>query len=371
MKNTKIKLCCVGDAEDLFIHMYAKKHKVSFEVAKEMLESQGMCERLVLDNVTLNGIFGGGLPLGKIVEFYGKEGIGKSTLAYYLMQQVQRKGGKTALIETENKLSFDYLKIWGLSRESTFIVDINSVEGEYCFEDALEASVDAVNMGCDLVVFDSVNGVPTKREMYGSFLDANIGGRAKALSSGVSRLTNMILKCGNKSTVIFINQARANFHSYMSLGGVQAITTSGGHALRHACSLRLQVSRVSNPSELGKLETRVAIKKTTIGSKVAKVSLRINTYAGEIEEDFETLIDILLCSGAIVKEKLCYTVKGVEGSWVGKPKLQDWLKNNKSLVLDLFKGVKAVSALEKEGDDVLGDFEKEQHTVGRVLPRGG
>lgn len=173
----------------------------------------------------------GGLPKGRIVEIYGQESSGKTTLAIHIMAEAQKKGGLCAIVDAEQAFDKDYATALGVNVDE---LDINQPDNG---EQGLEIADRLINSGAyDVIVIDSVAALVPKREIEGDFGDSNMGLHAKLMSQACRKLTPAIRK--NNVLVIFINQLRQK----MVLMGNPDVTT-GGIGLRFFASMRLNVSR--------------------------------------------------------------------------------------------------------------------------------
>jgi recombination protein RecA len=176
----------------------------------------------------------GGLPRGRIVEIYGPESSGKTTLALSVAAQVQKTGGQVAFIDTEHALDPDYAKRIGVNVEKLVISQPDSGE------DALNIVEKLIRSGLfDLIIVDSVAALVPRAELEGEVGDQFIGLQARMMSQALRKLTGIISK--TRTVLIFINQTRA------MIGGMVPgqETTPGGKALKFYASVRIELKRVS------------------------------------------------------------------------------------------------------------------------------
>jgi recombination protein RecA len=176
----------------------------------------------------------GGLPRGRIIEIYGPESSGKTTLALSVASQVQKTGGRVAFIDTEHALDPDYAKRIGVDVEKLVISQPDSGE------DALNIVEKLIRSGLfDLIIVDSVAALVPRAELEGEVGDQFIGLQARMMSQALRKLTGIISK--TRTVLIFINQTRA------MIGGMVPgqETTPGGKALKFYASVRIELKRVS------------------------------------------------------------------------------------------------------------------------------
>ncbi len=173
----------------------------------------------------------GGLPRGRVIEIYGNESSGKTTLTLHAVANAQKAGGLAAFIDAEHALDPHYAKAIGVDTENLFVAQPASGE------EALEIVDTLVRSGSmDIIVVDSVAALTPKAELEGEMGDSHVGLQARLLSQAMRKLTSSISK--SKTCVIFINQIR------MKIGGYgNPETTTGGNALKFYASVRMEIRR--------------------------------------------------------------------------------------------------------------------------------
>lgn len=178
----------------------------------------------------------GGIPKGRIIEVYGAESSGKTTLSLHIIAECQKKGGIVAFIDAEHALDPVYARALGVDVDELLIS-----QPDYG-EQALEIADTLVRSGAiDLIVIDSVAALVPKTEIEAGMTDQQMGLQARLMSKGLRKLTGNLNKY--KTTLVFINQIREKIGGMPSYGGPQT-TTTGGKALKFYSSVRLEVKRI-------------------------------------------------------------------------------------------------------------------------------
>jgi len=266
----------------------------------------------------------GGLPRGRIIEIYGPESSGKTTLTLHAIAEAQRTGGVCAFIDAEHALDTDYARRLGVELEDLLVSQPD------CGEQALEIADTLVRTGAiDLIVVDSVAALTPRAEIEGEMGDSHMGLQARLMSQALRKLTAQISR--TRTVVVFINQLRQKIG--VVYGNPE--TTTGGNALKFYCSVRLDIRR------------KKAIKRgdETIGSE-CKVKVVKNKLAPPFREaDFEILygtgvnklgelVDTAEKFGLMEKSGTWYTYKN-ERIGQGRENAKKWLQENSAVLTDL------------------------------------
>ncbi len=209
-------------------------------------------------SLVIDHLLGGGFPEGKIVEIYGPESSGKTTLAIHAMAEIQKIGKKAAMIDMEHAFDKFYAKNLGVDTDELILSQ--PMYGEQAL-DIAEKLLDSGELG--LIVIDSVSALIPKRQLEGEFGDANIGIQAKMMSQGLPKIVTKANKGG--CAVIFINQIR------MKVGVVYGSpeTTSGGQALKFYASQRIDIRRKSIITDDDNIAIANEIKVKIVKNKVS------------------------------------------------------------------------------------------------------
>ncbi len=199
----------------------------------------------------------GGIPKGRIIEIYGPESSGKTTVALHMVAEVQKRGGIAGFIDAEHALDPVYAKNIGVDIDELYISQPD------CGEQAMEITETMVRSGAvDIVIVDSVAALVPKAEIDGDMGDSHVGLQARLMSQALRKLTSVINK--SNCTVIFINQLREKIG--VMFGNPE--TTTGGRALKFYASVRMDVRRIETLSQAGeKIGNRVRVK--VVKNKVA------------------------------------------------------------------------------------------------------
>lgn len=254
-------------------------------------------ELLPSGSLSLDLALGGGYPKGRIIEIYGPESSGKTTLALHAIAEIQKEGGQAAFIDAEHALDPSYAKKIGVDTDNLFISQPDNGE------QALEICETLVRSGAvDLIVVDSVAALVPQAEIDGDMGDAQMGLQARLMSQAMRKLTGIISK--SKATVIFINQIRMKIG--VMFGNPE--TTTGGNALKFYASVRLDIRRVGQikaGEDIAGNRTKVKIVKNKIAApfRIAEFDIMYNEGISKIGDILDLAIqkNIIEKAGAFLK----------------------------------------------------------------------
>ena len=292
----------------------------------------------------------GGLPRGRIIEIYGPESSGKTTLALHVAAEAQKIGGVCAFVDAEHALDPVYAKKLGVNVEDLLISQPDAGE------QALEIADTLVRSGAvDVLVIDSVAALVPRAELEGDMGDTHVGLQARLMSQALRKLTSSISK--SRTTVIFINQIR------MKIGVMYGSpeTTTGGNALKFYASVRLDIRRIGqikDGEDVTGNQTRVKVVKNKVAPPFRVVEFDIMygegiSYLGE-------LVDLGVKSGVVEKSGSWYSY-GSERIGQGRENAKVYLSENQKIADEIGRAVKKSSGLEGIEDD--GQTENKEPAV--------
>lgn len=278
--------------------------------------------------VSLDLALGGGIPKGRIIEVYGPESSGKTTLTLHAIAEVQKKGGVAAFIDAEHALDPQYAQRIGVNLENLLVSQPDNGE------QALEIVESLVRSNAvDLIVVDSVAALVPQAEIEGDMGDSHMGLQARLMSQALRKLTAIISK--SKSTVIFINQLRMKIG--VMFGNPE--TTTGGNALKFYASLRMDIRRISQikqgDSVIGN-RTRVKVVKNKIAPPFREAEFDIMYNEGISREG--DVLDLATNKEIVNKSGAWFSYEG-EKIGQGREATKNYLKDNPKTLEKIAKQV--------------------------------
>jgi recombination protein RecA len=259
----------------------------------------------------------GGLPRGRVVEIYGPESSGKTTLALHAIAEVQRRGGVAAFVDAEHALDVSYARRLGVSLADLLVSQPDTGE------QALEIAEQLVRSGaCDLIVVDSVAALVPRAEIEGEMGDAHMGVQARLMSQALRKLTAVVSR--NQAIVVFINQIR------MKIGVVfgNPETTTGGHALKFYASVRLDIRRIGQVKDGDQVvgnRTRVKVVKNKVAPPFREAEFDVR-YGIGVDRHAEA-VDLAVERGIVEKSGAHLSLDG-ERIGQGRERAVEWLRAN-------------------------------------------
>jgi recombination protein RecA len=271
----------------------------------------------------------GGLPRGRVVEIYGPESSGKTTVALHAVASAQKAGGIAAFIDAEHALDPDYAKKLGVDTDALLVSQPDTGE------QALEIADMLIRSGAlDIIVIDSVAALVPKAEIEGEMGDSHVGLQARLMSQALRKITGALNNSG--TTAIFINQLREKIG--VMFGSPE--TTTGGKALKFYASVRLDVRRIEtlkDGQEAVGNRVRVKVVKNKVAPPFRQAEFDILFGQGISREG--SLIDCGVDAGIVRKAGAWYTYEG-DQLGQGKENARTYLKDNPDIANDIEKRVK-------------------------------
>ena len=272
----------------------------------------------------------GGLPRGRVVEIYGPESSGKTTLTLQVIAEVQRNGGTAAFVDAEHALDPAYAEKLGVNINDLLVSQPDTGEQALEITDMLVRS-----SAVDIVVIDSVAALTPKAEIEGEMGEMQVGLQARLMSQALRKLTGNIKR--SNTIVIFINQIRMKIG--VMFGSPE--TTTGGNALKFYASVRLDIRRIGaikNGEEVTGNMTRVKVVKNKVAPPFREAEFEI-MYGQGISREGE-IIDIASAQGIIDKSGAWYSYKG-NRIGQGKDNVRTFLQANKEMAREIEDQVRA------------------------------
>lgn len=288
-------------------------------------------EAISTGSLTLDIALGvGGIPKGRIIEIYGPESSGKTTLATHIIAEAQKKGGIAAFIDAEHAFDQFYAKKLGVDTDNLLISQPD------CGEQALEIADNLIRSGAiDVIVIDSVAALVPKSEIEGEMGDSKMGLQARLMSQALRKLTGTISKTG--CSCIFINQLRDKIG--VMFGNPE--TTTGGNALKFYSSVRLDIRRISqikDTDEVAGNRVKVKIVKNKVAPpfRIAEFDIMFGEGISKTGEIIDLGVDF-----GIIKKAGSWFSYGDTKLGQGRDAVKQLLLDNPELALELEEKIKA------------------------------
>ena len=281
----------------------------------------------------------GGVPKGRIVEIYGPESSGKTTVALHMIAEVQKRGGIAGFIDAEHALDPVYAKNIGVDIDELYISQPDSGD------QALEITETMVRSGAmDIIVVDSVAALVPKQEIEGDMGDSHVGLQARLMSQALRKLTPVISK--SNCVVIFINQLREKVG--VMFGNPE--TTTGGRALKFYSSVRMDVRRIETLKQSGEMvgnRTRVKIVKNKIAPPFKEAEFDIMFGKGISKEG--DILDLAVKCDLVSKSGAWFAYNG-DKIGQGRENAKTYLSEHPEIMEELEKNIRAHYHIGAEGD---------------------
>lgn len=263
----------------------------------------------------------GGVPKGRIIEIYGPESSGKTTVALHMVAEVQKRGGIAGFIDAEHALDPVYAKNIGVDIDNLYISQPDNGE------QAMEITETMVRSGAvDIVIVDSVAALVPKAEIEGDMGDSHVGLQARLMSQALRKLTAVISK--SNCVVIFINQLREKIG--VMFGNPE--TTTGGRALKFYSSVRMDVRRIESLKQAGEIignRTRIKVVKNKVAPPFKEAEFDIMFGKGISKEG--DVLDLAAGLGIIVKSGAWYAYKDAKIGQ-GRENAKQYLRENPEIL---------------------------------------
>jgi recombination protein RecA len=304
-------------------------------------EGRAPVEVIPTGSIALDVALGiGGLPRGRVIEVYGPESSGKTTVALHAVANAQRAGGIAAFIDAEHALDPDYAKALGVDTDALLVSQPDTGE------QALEIADMLIRSGAlDVVVIDSVAALVPRAEIEGEMGDAHVGLQARLMSQALRKITGALSSAG--TSAIFINQLREKVGVFFG----SPETTSGGKALKFYASVRLDIRRIETLKDGGDAvgnRTRVKVVKNKCAPPFKQAEFDILYGHGISKEG--SLIDMGVEQGIVRKSGAWYTYEG-DQLGQGKENARKFLGDNPDIAAEIEKRIKDKLGIGAKLDD--------------------
>ena len=291
----------------------------------------------------------GGVPRGRIVEVFGPESSGKTTVALHMIAEAQKMGGEAAFIDAEHALDPVYAKNLGVDIDNLIVAQPDTGE------QALEIAEALVRSGAiDIIVVDSVAALVPKAEIDGDMGDSHVGLQARLMSQALRKLAGAINK--SKTVIIFINQLREKIG--VMFGNPE--TTTGGRALKFYASVRLDIRKIENIKQDGEIvgnRARVKVVKNKVAPPFREAEFDIVYGKGISKEG--NILDMAVNLDIIEKSGSWFSYNG-EKIGQGRENVKQYLHNNPEVMEEVEKKVR--ENFEEAFEKSLGDNEEDEDT---------
>ena len=282
----------------------------------------------------------GGLPKGRVVEIYGPESSGKTTVTLHMVAEVQKRGGIAGFIDAEHALDPSYARRIGVDIDNLYISQPDNGE------QALEITEMMVRSGAvDIIVVDSVAALVPKAEIDGDMGDSHVGLQARLMSQALRKLTAIISK--SNCIVIFINQLREKVG--VMFGSPE--TTTGGRALKFYSSIRMDIRRIEAIKQGGEIvgnRTRVKVVKNKVAPPFKEAEFDIMFGKGISREG--DILDLAANTGIVNKSGAWYSYNDAKIGQ-GRENTKNYFRENPEIMEEIEHEVRAHFGLEAEGND--------------------
>jgi recombination protein RecA len=298
----------------------------------------------------------GGLPRGRIIEIYGPESSGKTTLALHVIAEAQKAGGTCAIVDAEHALDPGYAKKLGVNVDDLLISQPDAGE------QALEIADTLVRSGAlDVLVVDSVAALVPRAELEGEMGDTHVGLQARLMSQALRKLTGSISR--SRTIVIFINQIRMKIG--VMFGSPE--TTTGGNALKFYASVRLDIRRIGSIKDRDTVvgnQTRVKVVKNKMAPPFRQVEFDI-MYGEGISKTGE-ILDLGVAAGVVEKSGAWFSAEG-ERIGQGRENAKQYLREHPEMMATLERKIRESNGLAEQmlagpedSDDAANDMPEEE-----------
>ena len=282
----------------------------------------------------------GGVPRGRVIEIFGPESGGKTTLSLHIVAEAQKQNGLAAFIDAEHALDVGYAKRIGVNTDDLLISQPDTGE------QALEIAETLVRSGAlDVLVVDSVAALVPKAELEGEMGDAQMGLQARLMSQALRKLTGSISK--SKTTVIFINQLRMKIGVFFG----NPETTTGGNALKFYASMRLDIRKMTTlkqGQDIIGFRTKVKVVKNKVAPPFRETEFDIIFGEGISKEG--DIMDLAADNGVVEKSGAWYSYKG-ERLGQGRDNTKTFLKENPDILEQIETDVRTKLGLKSKSQD--------------------